>query len=678
MKYILKTFFLLVAFFLVTPFVNAQDESGRWYVYDNVKVDLNIFKNSEVEITEKYTYEFHGVYKGVFREITLNSDADRIRCQNDPELQCGGFDRLELLGVYDNEGQLLPEGTYKVEEVYNETYQENRLNITWMFAPDGRNFEGEKFDFGLKYKVYKSIGSFEDYDLLYWNALFPDRTVDINSSEVNIIFPDKINFKEADLNVLAGDYAGYDYDYEYYPQENRLSLTTQTLYAGQDFTILYKIPKGLIDQPPKLKIDDKGHETKLKFYESGDLLDYNEGLVELNNAGKHQIKVQAFGYKRQNLDLDLKSGEVRNVEVDLEPTLFGIIIYYSFIILNCLGLLAIPSAITLVYMHWRKNGRDKGKQRSIYPIFEPPNDIKSYMLGSIKDEKVHMVDITSVIIDLAYKGYIKIKELGKKGLFTSVKYEFVKLKDTSDLTPAEKKITDALFKSGDTVNTDELKNKFYSYIPAIQNLVYDEMTDAKYFEANPQTVRGNYAIKGVLIIVLGIGIVIVSAVFLLAVHYLLGFITLFGISVFIYGLGNLIIANFMPAKTEFGREIFEQILGFRMFLYHAERYKLQNLTPDMFERYLSYAVVFGIEKEWGQAFRDIYKGKPDWYESSNPDFNSIFLANALSNMMMTTSTTLASSPSSSSSHSGGGWSGGGGFSGGFSGGGGGGGGGGAF
>jgi uncharacterized membrane protein len=117
-----------------------------------------------------------------------------------------------------------------------------------------------------------------------------------------------------------------------------------------------------------------------------------------------------------------------------------------------------------------------------------------------------------------------------------------------------------------------------------------------------------------------------------------------------------------------------------MFLHTAERFKVQNLTPETFERYLPYAMVFGVEKQWAENFKDIYKEPPSWYEGRDAwtTFNTLYLINSLSTLHSSVGSVMASSPRSSGSSgwSGGGWSGGGGFSGGFGGGGGGGGGGG--
>lgn len=679
MKFYIKIRLLLSLLFgFLFTFQPVFAQAERWYVYDNVNVDIDIQKNSEVIIEEKYAYEFHGKYRGVFREIALTSDANRIRCQNDPELQCGGFEKLELIEVYDNEGNILPKSAYSEEEVYDDDSLEKRIRITWVFAADGRNFDGEIFNFGIKYKVYRSIGSFIDYDLFYWNALFPDRDVDIKKSEVNIHFPGPLEFDHNDLKVLAG-YTSWDYDYEYFKNENRLNLEAPTLAPYQDFTILYKLPKGMIDQPPKLRIIEDNFSTKLKFFENGKQLKYEDSYVELDSIGKKEITVEAFGYISQTYNLEFSNGEVKELEVKLKPTIWGIILYSAMLTLNCLSLLLIPGSIFYVFLIWRRKGRDKGKDQTIVPQFEPPKNITPYMLGSIKDERVDLVDISSIIIDLAYRGYIKIIEKKGKGLFSKDSYEFEKLKEDDGLSKVEKNFLESFFKSGNKTDTKKLNNSFYIYVSTIKTKVYEEMVNKKFFDKNPKDVIGSYVLKGIGLIILGGLITFILSLYLIAIHYLFIFVAIIGISVGLFGFGLLIAAKYMPAKTELGKDTLAKIKGFRMFIYHAERFKLQNLTPEMFEKYLSYAVVFGLEKKWGKSFKDIYKGKPDWYEGSSTNFNSLVFANSLSHMMSTTSTSLASSPSSSGSYSGGGWSsGGGGFSGGFSGGGGGGGGGGAF
>ena len=40
-------------------------------------------------------------------------------------------------------------------------------------------------------------------------------------------------------------------------------------------------------------------------------------------------------------------------------------------------------------------------------------------------------------------------------------------------------------------------------------------------------------------------------------------------------------------------------------------------TPEMFERFLPFAMAFKIERQWAKAFRDIYREPPTWYAGSN-------------------------------------------------------------
>lgn len=131
-----------------------------------------------------------------------------------------------------------------------------------------------------------------------------------------------------------------------------------------------------------------------------------------------------------------------------------------------------------------------------------------------------------------------------------------------------------------------------------------------------------------------------------------------------------------------GESIRDELLGFKRYLQVAERYRLQNLSPAEFEKFLPYAMVFGVEKEWAKSFKNISVPTPSWYSGVNSGYGSSASFSSFSPSFFTANfgTSMANSiVSTSSSASSGGFSGGGGFSsgGGFSGGGGGGGGGGA-
>jgi uncharacterized membrane protein len=130
----------------------------------------------------------------------------------------------------------------------------------------------------------------------------------------------------------------------------------------------------------------------------------------------------------------------------------------------------------------------------------------------------------------------------------------------------------------------------------------------------------------------------------------------------------LVFSQIMPARTVPGARAREATLGFKEFLsrVESERYKKMITSPEMFERYLPFAMAFGVGDKWARAFEDIYREPPNWYVGGQGHFSAINFASSINNMSSVAASSMSSSPSSSGS-------GGGGSSGGGSGGGGGGG-----
>ncbi len=665
--------FILVGLFLFVPKVHAKSS-----YYKELNVDYYLNEDSTMDVSEEMIINYTGEFHGTYRSITLQDDGAYQRCKNNPDLQCGGFDFMYLKSVIGKEGKELKEGDYEInlQSVETSGGYEDRVEIRYEFSPEGKYFNGEDLRWVVNYKVYGSIGYFDDYDLFYWDTAFEDRYDTIRSMTIRIHFPSNFNFNgENDLKVFN--------DSHYTFENGLLTITVDNPIPDLDpNTVLVKFPKNIVKEPATLKLIPKvsGFSVPLLGADYDLIIDgkkiYNQGNEYKGlPPGQQSLQFESSGYEPVTVDVDLPDGGYKEVEVEANPKPFMIALFFGVFLCNCLGFLMIPFGFFYPIYRWRNSGRDKGGKKTIVPWFKPPEEISPALLGSLKDEKVDMVDISSTIINVAYKGYIKIKELDKKGK----NFEFEKLKDFSDLNKEEERIINDIFDGKDKIKTSELKNKFYKKISGIQDTLYDEMVSKKYFEKRPDKVRNNNAGLGVMMIVFPLVVFIGLAVITGGVALL--FATLPFVSFLIMGVLTLILSNYMPAKTNLGTEILEKVKGFRMYLHTAERFRMQKLTPEMFEKFLSYAVVFGIEKDWANKFKDIYKGQPDWYEGydSSRTWTPIYLANSLSKMNTVTTRVISSKPQSSSSGwSGGGWSGGGGFSGGFSGGGGGGGGGGSW
>jgi uncharacterized membrane protein len=118
----------------------------------------------------------------------------------------------------------------------------------------------------------------------------------------------------------------------------------------------------------------------------------------------------------------------------------------------------------------------------------------------------------------------------------------------------------------------------------------------------------------------------------------------------------------MPAKTGQGVLVHEKIEGFRRYLSVAEKDRLEfhnapEKTPELFDRFLPYAIALGVEDKWAEQFKDLELPERDWYTGSpGTAFTAAALVSDLSSF--TGDVSAAAAPKSSGS-SGGGFSGGG-------------------
>jgi len=92
---------------------------------------------------------------------------------------------------------------------------------------------------------------------------------------------------------------------------------------------------------------------------------------------------------------------------------------------------------------------------------------------------------------------------------------------------------------------------------------------------------------------------------------------------------------FLPARTRNGARTFSKVLGFREFLGRVEKDHIERLerTPELFEKYLPYAMALSVENRWAQAFINIAVTPPAWYRGKRRDgFLPMHLTNDLSQM----------------------------------------------
>ena len=640
---------------------NISAASGT---YDKYDVNIVLNEDSTMDVTETVTTTWTGEFHYINRDLTLSNSSNLAKCKQNSSLQCGGFGYASLIGVYDGNGNKAPDS--QVDSSITNDGSSDYLSVKWTFSSRGQEFNNEQFKYSIKYKVYGSLGYFDKYDLFYWNALPSSRPATIASSTITINYPKSINFTKDNLKVFASG----TYTYQFF--DKSIILNAKYIPASSDFTILYSFPKNIIQEYASLNIEST--PTPIDVTINGVLVQGVSGSLTGLVPGENKLVFSKEGYNQKEISSTLTPGEIKDISITLDEALITKIIRVLNIIGTCCGILILPIGCFLIYRKWKSTGRDKGVKRTIIPEYSPPDGLSSYLVGSLKDEKVDLIDITSSIIDLAFRGFLKIREYttGKiLGLGGTKEYEFTKIKESEGLTEAEKDILDGIFNEKDVVTLTDLKYKFYKNIPTIKDDVYKEMMSKGFFTADPEKTRSKY---------MGFGVGLLTLSFLMffligPLFFIIGIVASIGFSAFVLGIILMIVSNYMPAKSEHGRQTFEKVMGFRMYMYTAERFRVQDLTPETFEKYLSYAICFQIETKWAERFKDIYKTAPDWFETENMNtFTTLYFINSLTSFHTVAASALTTSYSNSSSGSGSGWSGGGGFSGGFSGGGGGGGG----
>ena len=422
---------------------------------------------------------------------------------------------------------------------------------------------------------------------------------------------------------------------------------------------------------------------------------------------------------------DLSSYNGLTVRIELPEGYFVIKDYQKYIDYAVIALFI--GLVVITFVLWLKNGKDRPVVETVE--FYPPEDLNSAELAQVYKGEVRGQDITSLLIYLANKGYLKIKEEDKKGLISTYKaITFVKLKEYDGENYSEKTFFDGIFKYGDEVPISKLEDRFYvtqgkivNHINSKKNI--EKVIDKKSRKSKTITTVFEFLVLIVTCLTLGMatgdisnslfslpfvicslamikagvgffkkkeagGIVVGAMLIFMSFCFFFSSQTMVlvesdGFSSadwLVLGIGVvsiillIIFEAIMPARTEYGTKMLGKIRGFKRFLETARKEELERLVeenPSYFYDILPYTYVLGVSSKWIKKFETMNLRSPDWYDSANAFTVSDF-GRSINNAFNTTNSAMSSSPSSSGSSSGGGGgSSGGGFSGGGSGGGGG-------
>ncbi|MEJ1967334.1 MAG: DUF2207 domain-containing protein [Rhizomicrobium sp.] len=408
----------------------------------------------------------------------------------------------------------------------------------------------------------------------------------------------------------------------------------------------------------------------------------------------------------------------------------------DFIVDNASGIVAVLGALMLAVFYlitWYQHGRDP-RRGTIIPLFAAPSGLSPEAVRYIKHMAYDRKAFAAALINMAVKGYMKIAEAG--GTYTLSRTG--RSAEECGLSASENAIGAALF-DGPT-DSIELKQANHDDVQrAITALKASLKAECEkhYFVTNSGYFWGGLGIlfltglasallsddseNAAFLMVFAAGIsagaaflihqayvnwvgvfagpghrianffnALVSTAFAVALTgAMLSAILAFGatlsawtaVALIAGGVLAYVFYHLLKAPTALGARTLDQIDGFKMFLETAEKDRLEILnppqvTPEVFEKFLPYAIALDCENQWSRKFEAQaaaagigadrnYGYYPLWYSGGN--FGSLGTAGFVSSLGTSLGSAAASAsvaPGSSSGSGGGGFSGGGGGGGG--------------
>ncbi|CDK30129.1 DUF2207 domain-containing protein [Candidatus Babela massiliensis] len=309
--------------------------------------------------------------------------------------------------------------------------------------------------------------------------------------------------------------------------------------------------------------------------------------------------------------------------------------------------------------------KSKKKKGTIIPLFYPPKDLLPSAVRYIDKFGFDSKAFAAEIVNMAVHGLLKIGY--KKNLLSQTYTIYKNSKLPQNIIKEHQVLLDILFNKNDEIQL--IPNNGSIITRAINNLngYLETLYGNKYFDYHTDTSTTAILISSLFVISsLWFNITIISIILIF------GYLAI--ISIFYY-----LLKSYSPE----GQKLFEDIQGFKQFLTvtESERFKIigtpPDRTPELFEKYLPYAIALGVEKEWSKQFAPIFDklknyqpnwiaGPLDFHNINNITNFSYGLSNSLNSSILTSSNIPASTrpPGSNTGLGGGSRSGGGGGGGG--------------
>ena len=507
----------------------------------------------------------------------------------------------------------------------------------------------------IRYRTTRQIGRFADYDELYWNVTGNGWVFPIDVAETTIKLPKAAQFGQRAFYTGPQGSTAQDASVVTERPGEIQFRTTRPLNSYEGLTVAVAWPKGVVA--------DADEGTRARWW----LTDYGPLIA---------------------------------------------------------GALALLGLVAFYFIAWQRAGRNP-RPGTVVPIFAPTDDLspaaKRYVWKMGGDNRA----FAAALVDMGVRGHIRMVE-EDGGWLAKDKTRLERTAGPAPLPVEEAAALRELVGTGESIVMEQKNHVAFAAAQKAMDDAFKARFDGKLFLRNWGwalagialflaalwlTAAAVVAATGVLeltIVLIALGAIVTTILLLLLVQdmrstgkclVILAILVSGGIAAVVgfpviaaafasgwlaplafplVGLPLVISAFFwIAAPTREGRAVLDRIAGFRQYLSIAEGERLDRMTPpkdtpELFERYLPFAIALGVENHWADRFQSVLaqaaaQGRQGfaWYAgSSSPWDDTSGFVSAVGSSLTSTVSSASTAPGSSSGSGGGGSSGGGGGGGG--------------
>lgn len=604
--------------------------------------DITVNRDASLDVVETIRVRAEGmeIRRGIYRDFPT-------RYQRDGRTVRVGFDVQSVT----RNGQ---DERYATERIDNGVRV--RIGDADVLLPTGEH------TYVIRYRTTRQIGFFADYDELYWNVTGTDWAFPIDRVEATIRLPQPAQF--GNRAVYTGAQGASERNAEVASEQPGVITfrSTATLRPREGLTVAVAWPKGVVEAPPPPTPSE-------------------QWLADNGPLGA--------------------------------------------------AIAALAGLAGFFYYAWKRAGRgpDVG---TVVPLFEPPDGLSAAEMRYVKRMGFDNRCFAAAIVESAVHGKVRLTET-EGGWLSRDKIRLDKTGDPSDMPVAERGMLTALFAGGDSIEMDRANHvRFRAAQTALQN-DFNARHKGNLFLANTHWSIVGLMLLPAAMLAVGAGILLsdpfadrsegltplVGVGMLLAAIWLVyksrqaatalpkwlfgigaavlsgaAILLLFGTMAALEDSGGmawifapllalpLVITAFwwMGAPTKRGRAVMDRIAGFEQYLSITEEERFEALhppekTPELFERYLPFAIALDVENSWASRFAGVLaaaaadparqQGHMTWYSGSHSPWTNLGgFTSAVGATLASSVASASTAPGSSSGSGGGGFSGGGGGGGG--------------